>query len=118
LGISTMYLMQECFRLGEAYGMSPHNVAEIIEKGMGRNAWTRDVASTISSLDALSQDPDYFAKMLKACLKDWNCAIALGDKVNVQLPFLRGMMSTVEEVDGHALHSEWRKFVDRNASPS
>jgi 3-hydroxyisobutyrate dehydrogenase len=114
LGIANMYLMQECYRLGVAYGMPPANVAAILEKGAGQNFWTRDVNETVANMDVLSKDPDYFVKMMKACVKDWSCAVVLADEVDMQLPFLSGMMSTVNEVDGQALLSQWRTFVDQH----
>jgi 3-hydroxyisobutyrate dehydrogenase len=118
LGIANMYLMQECYRLGVAYGMPPSNVAAILEKGAGQNFWTHDVDETVASMDVLSSDPDYFVKMVKACLKDWSCAVELAEKVEMQLPFLGGMMATVSDIDSQALHSQWRTFVDLHTSAS
>jgi len=116
LGIANMYLMQECYRLGVAYGMPPSRVAAILEKGAGQNFWTRDVGETVANMDVLSRDPDYFVKMMKACVKDWGCAVELAEKVDMQLPFLGGMMSTVSRIDGEALLSQWRGFVDLHAT--
>ena len=116
LGIANMYLMQECYRLGVAYGMSPARVAAILEKGAGQNFWTRDVDETVANMDVLSRDRDYFYKMMKACVKDWGCAVVLAEDVNMQLPFLGALMSTVNDMDGQALLSQWRGFVDDHAT--
>jgi 3-hydroxyisobutyrate dehydrogenase len=112
LCIATMYLMEECYRLGVAQGMQPATVAAIVEKGTGQNFWTRNVNETIANWDALSKDPEYFDRMVTACNKDWGFAVALADEVGMELPFLEGMMSTVDSVDRHALLSGWRELVD------
>jgi 3-hydroxyisobutyrate dehydrogenase-like beta-hydroxyacid dehydrogenase len=112
LCIVTMYLMEECYRLGVAQGMQPATVAAIVEKGTGQNFWTRNVNETIANWDALSKDPEYFDRMVTACNKDWGFAVALADEVGMKLPFLEGMMSTVDSVDRHALLSGWRELVD------
>jgi 3-hydroxyisobutyrate dehydrogenase len=116
LGTANLYLMQECYRLGVAYGMPPSDVAAILEKGAGQNFWTRDVRETLANLDALSKDGDWFLKMLKASVKDWSFAVGLADKVDMQLPFVSGMMTTVNQIDGQAFLSQWRGFVDQHAA--
>ena len=112
LGTSNLYLMQECYRLGMAYGLSAANVAAILEKGAGQNFWTRDPGDSIVQFDLLSRQRDYFGTVLKASVKDWAFAVALADKVEMKLPFLGAMISAVTEVDGDALHNDWRKFID------
>jgi 3-hydroxyisobutyrate dehydrogenase len=115
LCIATMYLMEECYRLGVAQGMQPATVAAIVEKGTGQNFWTRNVNETIANWDALSKDPEYFDRMVTACNKDWGFAVALADEVGMKLPFLEGMMSTVDSVDRHALLSGWRGLIEGHA---
>jgi 3-hydroxyisobutyrate dehydrogenase len=112
LGTSNLYLMQECYRLGLAYGLQPQNVAAILEEGAGQNFWTRDPHDTLVQMDLLSRQPQYFATVLTASAKDWRLAVQLADQVGMELPFLDAMISTVSNADALALHARWRRFVE------
>jgi 3-hydroxyisobutyrate dehydrogenase len=112
LGTSSMYLMQECYRLGLAHGLQPQAVAAILEDGAGQNFWTRDPHDTLVQLDLLSRQPQYFATVLTASVKDWRLAVQLADQVGMGLPFLGAMIAAVSDVDGSTLHAQWRRLVD------
>jgi 3-hydroxyisobutyrate dehydrogenase-like beta-hydroxyacid dehydrogenase len=111
LGTSNLYLMQECYRLGLAYGLQPQNVAAILEEGAGQNFWTRDPHDTVMQMDLLSRQLQYFTTVLTASAKDWRLAVQLADQVGMDLPFLKAMIGAVSDADGPALQAQWRRFV-------
>lgn len=115
VGTVNLYVSYESYRLGHAYGMSPDDVARLLEQGTGWTYWHKDPRDALAHYDLLSRDPDYFSTVLHASAKDWRLAIGLGEEAGLRLPFLDAMIHRVVEADDGSLHADWRAFVSAQA---
>ena len=115
VGTVNLYVAYESYRLGQAYGMSPGDVARLLEQGTGWTYWHKDPSDALAHYDLLSRNPDYFSTVLHASAKDWKLAIDLGEEAGLRLPFLDAMIHRVVEADDGRLHADWRAFVATQA---
>ena len=117
VGTVNLYVAYESYRLGQAYGMSPDDVARLLEQGTGWTYWHKDPSDALAHYDLLSRNPDYFSTVLHASAKDWKLAIDLGEEAGLRLPFLDAMIHRVVEADDGRLRADWRAFVATQAEP-
>jgi 3-hydroxyisobutyrate dehydrogenase len=112
MGVTTMHLSCEAFRLAQACGMTPAHIGALLEKGPGTTFWSRNPDAALGQYDDLSRDADYFATVLKASAKDWGLAVSLGKNAGVELPFLEAMIRRALDVDSNAVRRNWRSLAD------
>jgi 3-hydroxyisobutyrate dehydrogenase len=112
MGVTTLHLSCEAFRLAQACGMMPTHIAALLEKGPGTTFWSRNPDAALGQYDDLSRDADYFATVLKASAKDWGLAISLGKDAGVELPFLDAMIGRALDVDSATVRRNWRSLAE------
>lgn len=111
IGITNLFLSVEAMLIGEKYGITPHKLAEILEKSSWRNFSTKDWSKGLAIFRFFAQSLDLSKVMVDLSAKDLEHAQQLARNAGLACPLLDHIAEAVKNFSYEEIKDRWGSVI-------